>query len=170
MACELTLERASTYTDIINSFPTLLQLTAFNKLARPIFTIVPGKRSRPIPILGTIEAGFPSPAEEELIDVMTLDEYLIPNKEATYMLQVKGDSMIDAGIRPGDIALVERGADAKDGDIVVAEVDGQWTMKYLRKRAGRTYLEPANKKYKPIYPEDTLKIAAVLVGLVRKYP
>jgi repressor LexA len=148
----------------------LLQLTAFNKLARPVFTIVPSKRSRPIPILGTIEAGFPSPAEEELIDVMTLDEYLIPNKDATYMLQVKGDSMIDAGIRPGDIALVERGADAKDGDIVVAEVDGQWTMKYLRKRAGRTYLEPANKKYKPIYPEDTLKIAAVLVGLVRKSP
>jgi SOS regulatory protein LexA len=133
-------------------------------------TIVPSKRARPIPILGTIEAGFPSPAEEELIDTMKLDEYLIRNKAATMMLQVRGDSMIDAGIHPGDVALLERGADAKDGDIVVAEVDGcRWTLKYLRQRAGQIYLEPANKKYKPIYPEESLKITAVLVGLVRKY-
>jgi len=62
-----------------------------------------------LPVLGTVAAGFPSPAEEELVDTMTLDEYLITNKEATYLLKVGGDSMIEAGILPGDILVVERG-------------------------------------------------------------
>ena len=120
-------------------------------------------------ILGTIEAGFPSPAEEELIDTITLDEYLIKNKEATYMLKVSGDSMLDAGIRPGDIVLVERNKSHKDGDIVIAEVDGEWTMKYLRKSGDKLILMPGNKKYKPIIPKSELKIAAVVTAVVRKY-
>jgi len=61
------------------------------------------------------------PAEEELIDTMTLDEFLIGNREATFMLTVQGDSMIDAGIRQGDIVLVERGRTPKEGDIVIAK-------------------------------------------------
>ena len=85
------------------------------------------------PLLGIVEAGFPS-AEEELIDTMSLDEYLIENKEASYILRVKGDSMIDAGIREGDLVIVERTNAPRVGDIVIAEVDGEWTMKYLRKR------------------------------------
>lgn len=120
-------------------------------------------------ILGTVEAGFPSPAEEELIDTITLDEYLIKNKEATYMLKVSGESMIDAGIRPGDIVLVERNKSPKDGDIVIAEVDGAWTMKYLRKEGNKVVLMPGNKKFKPIFPEFELKIAAVVTAVVRKY-
>jgi SOS regulatory protein LexA len=120
-------------------------------------------------ILGTVEAGFPSPAEEELIDTITLDEYLIKNKEATYMLKVSGDSMIDAGIKPGDIVLVERNKTAKNGDIVIAEVDGSWTMKYMRKSGGRVTLFPGNKKFKPIIPKEELNIAAVVTAVVRKY-
>src|SRR5436309_5403751 len=89
-----------------------------------------------ITVLGTVEAGWPSPAEEELSDTMSMDEYLIRKKEATYMLKVSGDSMVDAGIMPGDMALVERGVVAKDGHIVIAEIDGKWTMKYFRKRGG----------------------------------
>jgi len=122
----------------------------------------------PIPLLGFIEAGFPSPAEEELIDNISFDEYLIGNKEATYILRVKGDSMIDAGICPGDMVIVERTSDAKVGEIVIARIDGNWTMKYLRKRGGQYYLAPANKKYKPIVPTEELEIHSVLTAVVRK--
>jgi SOS regulatory protein LexA len=131
--------------------------------------IIPAKMYNAVPVLGTVEAGFPSPAEEELIDTMTLDEYLIDNKEATYMLRASGTSMIDAGIMPGDIVLVERGKEARDGDIVIAEVDHKWTMKYLRKRRGKVYLEAANKNYPNIYPEEELNIAAVVQSVIRKY-
>lgn len=131
--------------------------------------LIPKQLTLSVKLLGTVEAGFPSPAEEELIDTMTLDEYLIERREATYLLNVKGDSMIDAGIMPGDLVIVERTTDAKDGDIVIAEVDSGWTMKYLRKREGKVYLVPANKKYQVITPRDELKIAAVVKGVVRKY-
>lgn len=120
-------------------------------------------------ILGTVEAGFPSPAEEETADLMNLDEYLIEKREATFLLKVSGDSMIDAGIMPGDLVLVERGRDPKDGDIVVAEVDHEWTMKYFKKKGGSIILMPANKKYPPIVPKAELKIAAVVRSVIRKY-
>ena len=85
------------------------------------------------------------------------------------MLEVKGDSMIDAGIQEGDLVIAERGKEPKQGDIVIADVDGGWTMKYYRKKGGQVYLEPANKNYKPIYPTESLNIAAVVKGVVRKY-
>lgn len=120
-------------------------------------------------VLGTVQAGFPSPAEEELADTMTMDEFLIRNREATFMLKVNGDSMKDAGIMAGDMVLAERGRTAREGDIVIAEVDTGWTMKYLAKRNGRVCLLPANRTYKPIYPREELNIAAVVTAVVRKY-
>ncbi len=129
----------------------------------------PGRALRGTRLLGLVEAGFPSPAEEELLDVMDFDEYLTPNKEASYILKVKGDSMIDAGIHPGDMVIVERKATYKVGQIVVAAVDGQYTLKYLRKDAGKYFLEPANKKYPRMYPKEDLKIEAVVTAVVRKY-
>ena len=120
-------------------------------------------------VLGQVEAGFPSPAEEELADTMSMDEYLIKNKEATYMLKVSGDSMKDAGIMNGDMVLVDRSLTAVPGDIVIAEIDKQWTIKYLRKSGKSIYLEPANKKFSNIYPTEELKIAAVVKAVIRKY-
>jgi repressor LexA len=131
--------------------------------------LIPTHNTNGIPILGVVEAGWPSPAEEELIDTLNLDEYLIQNKEASYILKVTGDSMIEAGIQPGDMVIVERTNTPKVGDIVIAEVDGEWTMKYLRKRGDTYYLVPANSKYKPIVAAETLKIAAVVKAVVRKY-
>jgi repressor LexA len=122
-----------------------------------------------VPLLGIVEAGFPSPAEEELIDTMSLDDYLIQNKEATYIFQVKGDSMIEPGIREGDLVIVERTSAPRVGDIVIAEVDGEWTMKYLRKRGETYYLVPANRKYKPIVATKELRIEVVVIAVVRKY-
>ena len=131
--------------------------------------LTPNKLIGEVPVLGLVEAGFPSVAEEELVDTMSIDEYLIERKESTYMLEVKGESMIDAGIQEGDLVIAERGREPKIGDIVIAEVDGGWTMKYYKKKDGQIYLEPANKDFKPIYPKEDLKIAAVVKGVVRKY-
>jgi SOS regulatory protein LexA len=122
-----------------------------------------------IKILGTVEAGFPALAEQQQLDTVTLDEFLIRNRAETYMLQVSGDSMRDAGILPGDLVLVERGKTPKIGDIVIAQVDGQWTIKYLRKKNNRMFLEPANGKFKPIFPRQELFIAAVVQAVIRKY-
>jgi repressor LexA len=132
--------------------------------------LVPNRLQGEVPLLGLVEAGFPTAAEEELVDTMSLDDYLIQNKEATYLLEVKGDSMIDAGIQEGDLVIAERIArEPKVGEIVIAEVDGGWTMKYFRKKGNQVYLEPANKNYSNIYPETDLKVAAVVKGVVRKY-
>ena len=130
--------------------------------------LTPTRTLSEVPLLGLVEAGFPTTTEEEVLETMSLDSYLIKHKESTYLLEVKGDSMIDEGIKEGDLVIVERRGDAKEGDIVIAEVDGGWTMKYYKKKGNQVYLMPANKNYKPIYPEYDLKIAAIVKGVIRK--
>jgi repressor LexA len=125
-----------------------------------------------IPILGLVEAGIPGVAEESILDTLNINTYLVEDRQSSYLLEVKGDSMIDAGIHAGDLVVAEKTGtrlEAKLGDIVIAEVDGGWTMKYYKKKGNQVYLEPANKKYKPIYPEFDLKIAAIVKGVIRKY-
>ena len=131
--------------------------------------LIPTNFYEGVPLLGLVEAGFPSAAEEELLDVMNLDEFLVPNKESSYILKVKGDSMIEAGINAGDMVIVERKNSYKPGQIVIASVDNEFTMKYLRKKGEAYFLEPANKNYKPIYPTGDFRIEAVVVAVVRKY-
>jgi len=131
--------------------------------------LIPGSIAASVKVLGTVEAGFPSPAEEELVDTLSLDDLLIQNPEATFLLKVSGDSMSGAGILPGDMVLVDTRESPKSGDIVIAEVDGEWTMKYLRKRGESVSLIPANPKYQPIRPKKELKIAGVVTAVLRKY-
>ena len=131
--------------------------------------LIPGSIKSPVRVLGTVEAGFPSPAEEELADTLSLDDLLIQNREATFLLKVSGDSMSGAGILPGDMVIIDKGQTPKSGDIVIAEVDGAWTMKYLKKRGENITLMPANPDYKPIRPKSELKIAGVVTAVVRKY-
>ena len=146
------------------------QLIAQGRLAQDAKgRLLPTKYFHEIPWLGTVIAGYPSPAEEELLDTMSLEDYLGHNKDATYLLRVTGDSMIDAGILPGDLVLVERRDTARSGEIVVAEVDGEWTMKTYRKRGRQVSLEPANKKYQPIVPKEAIRIVAVVKAVIRKY-
>lgn len=130
--------------------------------------LIPKTLTNPIKVLGLVEAGFPSPAEEELIDTISLDKWLINNPLSTFMLKVTGDSMIEAGIMPDDYVLVDRSLLPKSGDIVIAQVDGQWTMKYLRRVGKEVILEPANPRYKPIKPKKELNIAGVVVAVIRK--
>lgn len=122
-----------------------------------------------LPLAGYVQAGFPSPAEEELIDTLSLDDYLIRNPEASFLLKVTGDSMIDAGIQPGDLVIIERGLRPKNGDIVLAEVDREWTLKYFYRRRGRVVLAAANKNYPEISAKEELTIAGVVRGVVRRY-
>lgn len=131
--------------------------------------LIPARLYEQTRILGCVQAGFPTPAEEELADTISLDEYLIKNKDATFILKISGDSMADAGILEGDMVIVDRSVTPKNGDIVIAEVDNDWTIKYLVKTKTQAYLKPGNKKYKPIYPESELKIAAVVIAVIRKY-
>lgn len=122
-----------------------------------------------IRVLGAVAAGFPSPAEEALLDTLKLDEFLIARPEATFLLRVEGDSMLDAGIHPGDLVLVERGRRPRNNDIVIAQVDGDWTMKYYQKDADGVRLEPANARYRTIRPKRSLEIAGVVTCVIRKY-
>ena len=131
--------------------------------------LIPDSLANPVRLLGVVEAGFPSPAEEELVDTISLDDLFIQNRTAMFMLKVSGDSMTDAGILPGDMVLVDKSLTPGSGDIVIAEVDGKWTMKYLRKQRHGVILEPASEKYKPIKPLNELKIAGVVTAVMRKY-
>ena len=131
--------------------------------------LIPNKLIGEVPVLGLVEAGFPTMTDESLLDTMNIDDYLIPNKDSSYLLEVKGDSMIEAGIQEGDMVIAAKKGEAKDGEIVIALVDGGWTMKYYRNKKGKVFLEPANKNYQPIYPETQLEIYAIVKGVIRKY-
>ncbi len=129
----------------------------------------PARRSFGLPMVGEIAAGFPSPAEEELRDIISLDEYLINRPESSFLLKVSGDSMTGEGIMEGDLVIVEKGREPKNGDIVIAEVDGEWTMKYFRKEKKTVILESANPKYPAIRPKSELRLGGVVTAVIRKY-
>ena len=131
--------------------------------------LTPVKIFGDIPLLGLVEAGIPTSVDPNTSESINIDEYLVDNKESTYLLEVRGDSMIDEGIKEGDLVVVERRGNPKDGDIVIAEVDGGWTMQYFKKKGNLIYLKPANKNYSPIYPQYDLKVAAIVKGVIRKY-
>ncbi len=122
-----------------------------------------------VKLLGAIQAGVPTAEEETHTDTLNLDEFLVRDHEHTFLLKVSGDSMIDAGIHEGDFVLIERGKEPRNLDIIVAEVDGEWTLKYYEKEGSRVRLLPANKKYSPIIPQTELKTGGVLVAVIRKY-
>lgn len=115
-----------------------------------------------------VRAGLPEAIEGGDAEALTIDDYLIEHPSATVLIRVKGDSMIDAGIFDGDLVVVEKQPSARKGDIVVAIVDNQFTLKRLDLDGGRFILRAENKAYAPIRPESDLEIFGVMVGLVRK--
>ncbi len=122
-----------------------------------------------IPVAGAIAAGYPSPAEEELRDIISIDEYLITRPESSFLVKVSGDSMTGAGIMDGDMVIVEKGREPANGDIVLAEVDGEWTMKYFVRKGKEIILEAANPKYPTIRPRNELRLGGIITALIRKY-
>lgn len=134
--------------------------------------IIPTGIFNEVPLLGSVKAGLPSPTEELVEETINLNDFLIKKREATFMIEVDGDSMIDAHIADGDMVIVERATTARPGQIVIANVDGEHTMKYFRqdpKNPQKVWLEPANKDFENIYPENGMEIVAIVKGVVRKY-
>lgn len=101
-----------------------------------------------------IKAGFPSPADDFQGKRISLDETLIKNKTATFFAKVDGDSMCDAGISHGDLLVIDRSLEPKDGKIAVCMLDGEFTVKRLRVKESAVYLVPENKNYKKIKVEE----------------
>lgn len=123
----------------------------------------------PLPVLGLVKAGHPVPAEEQLIDELTFDDYLVNHPEYSYLLRVSGDSMVEAGINEGDIVIVDKQKRPKLKDIVVAYIDNEFTLKYFQEKDGKICLVPANPKYPTIYPKENLSIQGVVISVIRKY-
>jgi DNA polymerase V len=101
-------------------------------------------------VSASVEAGFPSPADDHLERGIDLNEELIRNPAATFLVRVKGDSMRDAGIHSGDVLIVDKSLVPTDRKIVVAMIDGNFTVKRFRKRGGQVFLEAENPDFPPI--------------------
>ena len=129
----------------------------------------PGKRFFERTIFDSVRAGAPSPVEDSSYDTLTIDEYLISHPSSTVLVNVKGDSMIDAGILPGDTVIVDKRQSANVGDMVIAIVDNEFTLKTLGKEKGQFILIPANPAYPAIRPQGNLEIFGTVVGQFRKY-
>ncbi len=132
------------------------------------------KQKLELQMANAIKAGFPSPADDYQHDALDFNRDLIKHPEATFYGRVDGDSMVDAGINDGDIAVIDRSVDAIDGDVIVAFVNNEFTIKYLdlsHKDDGYIELRPANKKYDPIRIEDTdnFEVWGVVVWTVHSW-
>ena len=101
-----------------------------------------------IPLLSdSVSAGFPSPADDYTEESIDLNEYLIANPFSTFFLRVKGDSMIDSGIKDKDLIIVDKSLTAKPGNIVIAMIDGEFTIKRLSRNNNEVYLKSENRNY-----------------------
>lgn len=123
-----------------------------------------------IPLYGSIPAGFADERHQEAEGCVSVDAGTLGVKPTarTYALRVKGDSMIERHILPGDVAILEHGREARAGDVVAALIDGESTLKVLLQRRGKAFLRAANPKYPDLIPASELSIQGVLVGLVRQ--
>ena len=129
----------------------------------------PGKRFFERSLEESVHAGMPHPAFDSRPDSVSIDDYLVYHPSKTTLITVKGDSMINAGIHDGDSVVVEKRATANVNDLVVAIVEGEFTLKRLGREKGRMVLIPENKAYPVIRPKEDLEIFGVVVGQFRRY-
>lgn len=121
-----------------------------------------------------IKAGFPSPAEDYLRDSLDFNRDLIAHPEATFYGRVDGDSMKDAGINDGDIAVIDRSVEPQNGDVIVGYINGEFTIKYLdltHKEEGYIELRPANKDYQSIRIDesDSFEVWGVVIWTIKSW-
>jgi len=125
-----------------------------------------------IPIFTSrVQAGFPSPADDHLEDALDLNTHLIQHKDATFFVKAQGDSMLGAGIHQGDILIVDKSLTAKSGKIVIAVVDGEFTVKRLHKYKGNITLKSENPEFEDIKVGGTeeLIIWGVVTSVIHQY-
>lgn len=132
---------------------------------------MPEEEKRPFLLLNPVVAGFPSPAEQYIESPLDLNELLVRKPAATFFVRAAGDSMLGAGIRPGDILVVDRSLEPEDGSIVIACVDNEFTVKYLRKDAAGVRLEAGNRRYQPIVLQEgmELRIFGVVTAVIHRF-
>ena len=126
----------------------------------------------PLPLMASkLAAGFPKPSDDHLEGRIDVTRMLIDQPAATFIVQVDGHSMIDAGIQPGDYLIVNKAAEWKSGSIVVARIGDEFTLKRIRKRSGRVFLMPENKTFPVIeISEDSdAEVWGVVTGSFRRY-
>jgi len=116
-----------------------------------------------------VVAGLPTFVSDVTADSFMIDQFLVNKPSKTILVPVQGDSMINVGINDGDVVIVEVSSTANTGDIVVATIDDEFTVKTLGKKRGKPVLLPANDSYPIIRPKGSLKIFGVVIGLIRKY-
>ena len=118
--------------------------------------------------LGRLPAGFPSPADDYLEGKLDLNRHLIKHPAATFFVRVSGDSMLGAGIHTGDLLVVDRSLEAVDGNVIVAALDGELTVKRLSKRGTAVCLLPENRNYQPIevQPQQEFEIWGVVTNVI----
>ncbi len=129
------------------------------------------KKKLQLPLFITkVAAGFPSPAEDYIEGKLDLNEYLIKHPSATFFVRVQGNSMIHAGIHDSDILVVDRAVEPRDGKIVVAVINGEMTVKRIRKKSGKLYLVPENDEFKPIEITETsdFRVWGVVTSVIHK--
>ena len=124
-----------------------------------------------VPLIGTVAAGVPILAEENYEKTLHLDRSMTAGNQVTYALRVRGESMIDEGILDGDLVIVRQQHTARNGDIVVAMVDGEATVKFFFREKERIRLQPAHPTMAPIYVNSTSEtvIQGIVIGVYRKY-
>lgn len=150
-------------------FALVGRLTEAGYLERIEGRIAPSRRFFARPLLGSVRAGLPQAASQAEPDVLTLDDYLIDEPNRTSLHKVRGDSMRDLGILDGDLVAVEQNSPSAPGDIVLAVVDDELTVKTLRRDSKNAYfLEAANPAFPPIRPKSSLEILGVVVSVARR--
>ncbi|MFO0389962.1 MAG: LexA family protein [Alphaproteobacteria bacterium] len=140
-----------------NAVLTIIQPYFSTSVERPLF-------------LSKVPAGFPSPADDYLEGKLDLNEHLIKQKAATFFVRVTGDSMLGAGIHDGDLLIVDRSLEAQDKSVVVAVVNGEFTVKRIKKENGRVWLMPENKNYQPMemLEGSELEVWGVVTNVIHK--
>jgi len=140
-----------------SSVLTIIQPDCSTSIERPLF-------------LSKVPAGFPSPADDYIEGKLDLNEHLIKHKVATFFVRVTGDSMLGAGIHDGDLLIVDRALEAQDKSVVVAVVNGEFTVKRIKKEHGRVWLMPENKSYQPMEMKEgsELEIWGVVTNVIHK--
>lgn len=122
-------------------------------------------------LMGSVQAGFPSPAEDLGGEAIDLTKVLITHPQATYIIRARGQSMVGAGIFDKDLLIVNKALKPRHQDVVVAVIDGEYTIKYLYQRAGRIKLKAANPTYPDIIPKDgqTIEIWGVVTSCTKQF-
>jgi len=130
---------------------------------------IEGKEKMELPlVLSHISAGFPSPAEDYAESSIDLNEELISNKHATFFVRVVGDSMTDANIKDGDVLIVDKSKNPENNNIVIAILEGEFTVKRLIIKGKTILLQPENEEYKPIEVKNELIIWGVVTYIIHK--